>query len=297
MRTAELFGRHPGRPGAVYGAGQDGRAACPPLTWNTVGWSSEGLAIAADWPKKVTREWAWGGSSGRGVRVCLVDSGIEAGHPDVGQVLGSFVVTSAGGTEPAVEPAAAGDLCGHGTACASIIRSLAPECELYSVRVLGERLTATGEAFIAGLRWAVEQAFDVVNLSLSTTRRRFAEELHALADQAYFAGTVVVAAAHNTPVESFPWRFASVISVGSHAARDPSLILYNPRPPVEFFGNGTDVDVAWLGGVRTKITGNSFAAPQVAGYCALAIGKHLGLTPFQVKNLLYLTSDNVKDPA
>ncbi len=297
MGTAELLGRHPGPAGAVSEAGRDGPAARLPLTWNTVGWSSEELDVQADWPKEVTREWAWGGSSGRGVRVCLVDSGIEAGHPDVGQVQGSFVVTGAGGAELAVEPAADGDLCGHGTACAGIIRSLAPECELYSVRVLGERLTAAGEVFIAGLRWAVEQAFDVVNLSLSTTRRRFAEELHALADQAYFAGTVVVAAAHNTPVESFPWRFASVVSVGSHAASDPSLILYNPRPPVEFFGYGTNVDVAWLGGIRTRITGNSFAAPHVAGYCALAMGKHLGLTPFQVKSLLYLTSDNVKGSA
>jgi subtilisin len=282
MRTAELHGRRPGRP---------------PLTWNTLGRSPEELAVQADWPREVTREWAWGGSSGRGVRVCLVDSGIEAGHPDVGLVQGSFAVTSAAGGEPAVEPAADGDPCGHGTACAGIIRSLAPECELYSVRVLGERLTATGEAFIAGLRWAVEQAFDVVNLSLSTTRRRFAGELHALADQAYFIGTVLVAAAHNTPVESFPWRFASVVSVGSHSVCDPSLVLYNPRPPVEFFGYGTNVEVAWLGGIRTRITGNSFAAPHVAGYCALAMGKHLGLTPFQVKSLLYLTSDNVKGSA
>ncbi len=269
-------------------------AGRPPLTWNALHWSPDELTVQADWPKEITREWAWGGSSGRGVRVCLVDSGIEAGHPDVGQVQGSFAVTSAGRGEPTVEPAADGDSCGHGTACAGIIRSLAPECELYSVRVLGEHYTATGEAFIAGLRWVVEQAFEVVNLSLSTTRRRFAEELHALADQAYFAGTVLVAAAHNAPVESFPWRFASVVSVGSHAARDPSLLLYNPRPPVEFFGYGTDVDVAWLGGIRTRITGNSFAAPHVAGYCALAMGKHLSLTPFQVKSLLYLISDNVK---
>lgn len=274
--------------------GPNGRAVRhPPLTWNAPGWRPEELVVEADWPKEVTREWAWGGSSGRGVRVCLVDSGIEAGHPDVGQVQGSFAVAGASG-DLTVESAAAGDLCGHGTACAGIIRSLAPECELYSVRVLGERYTASGEAFIAGLRWAVEHAFHVVNLSLSTTRHRFAAELHALADQAYFAGTVLVAAAHNTPVESFPWRFASVVSVGSHAIRDPGVVLYNPRPPVEFFAYGTNVDVAWLGGIRTRITGNSLAAPHVAGYCALALGKHLGLTPFQVKSLLYLTSDNVK---
>jgi subtilisin len=266
----------------------------PPLTWNAVGWSQEQFVVPATWPAEVSREWAWGGSSGRGVRVCVVDSGIEAGHPDVGRVQGSFAVTGRDG-EPAVESVADADLCGHGTACAGIIRSLAPECELYSVRVLAENLTATGERFIAGLRWAVEQSFDVVNLSLSTTRRRFAEQLHALVDQAYFGGTVVVAAAHNSPVESFPWRFASVVSVGSHAVADPGLVLYNPRPPVEFFGYGTNVDVAWLGGNRTRISGNSFAAPHVAGYCALALSKHTGLTPFQIKNLLYLTADNQRD--
>ena len=269
------------------------KPASPSLTWNAPREAATEASVAADWPTDVTRQWAWGGSSGRGVRVCLVDSGIDAGHPDVGEVQGSFEVTSAG-RGSAVVPVAPGDSCGHGTACAGIIRSLAPECELYSVRVLGSHYNATAEAFIAGLRWAVEQSFDVVNLSLSTTRRRYAGELHALADQAYFAGTVLVAAAHNSPVESFPWRFASVISVGSHAVSDPGLLLYNPRPPVEFFAYGTEVDAAWPGGARTRITGNSLAAPHVAGYCALAKGKHLGLTPFQVKSLLYLTADNVE---
>jgi subtilisin family serine protease len=262
----------------------------PSLTWNDMGRTAVRDMVHAAWPAVVSREWAWGGSTGRGVRVCLVDSGIDPHHPDVGAVQGSFAVTG----ESAVEPVEAGDSCGHGTACAGIIRSLAPECELYSVRVLGKHFTATGEAFIAGLRWAVQQEFDVVNLSLSTTRRWLTRELHALADQAYFSGTVLVAAAHNSPVESFPWRFASVISVGSHTVSDPHVVLYNPRPPVEFFGYGTNVEVAWPGGTRTRITGNSLAAPHLAGYCALAMSKHPGLSPFQVKNLLYLTADNVK---
>jgi subtilisin family serine protease len=269
----------------------------PSLTWNALGLSPAELAVAADWPGPADADWAWGGATGRGVRVCVVDSGIEGDHPDVGPVQGSYAVTGPAGGELGVVPVAAGDACGHGTACAGVIRALAPECELYSVRVLGERYSSTGDMFIAGLRWAVAQKFDVVNLSLSTTRQKFAEALHAVADEAYFAGTILVAAAHNTPVESFPWRFASVVSVGSHAARDPGLVLYNPTPPVEFFAYGTDVDVAWPGGQRSRITGNSFAAPHVAGYCALARSKHPGLTPFQVKSLLYLMSDNVKGSA
>jgi subtilisin family serine protease len=268
----------------------------PPLTWNALGLSPDELAITTTWPKEVTREWAWGGSSGRGVRVCVVDSGVERDHPGVGPVQESYAVIGSTDGEPAVVRVDDGDSCGHGTACAGVIRSLAPECELYSVRVLGERYSATGDAFIAGLRWAVGQGFDVVSLSLSTTRPKFAQALHSIADQAYFGGTVVVAAAHNSPVESYPWRFASVISVGSHAVRDPGLVLYNPTPPVKFFAHGTNVDVAWLDGTRTQITGNSFAAPHVAGYCTLALSKHAGLTPFQLMTLMYLICDNVKGP-
>jgi subtilisin len=148
---------------------------------------------------------------------------------------------------------------------------------------------------LAGLRWAVGQRFDVINLSLSTTRVRFAEELRALTDEAYFRRTVIVASAHNTPVESFPWRFASVISVGSHHEEDdPELFLYNPRPPVEYFAPGQNIPVAWLGGTSIRSTGNSLATPFIAGLCTRILSKHPRMTPFQLKNTLYLSAANVR---
>ena len=70
----------------------------------------------------------------------------------------------------------------------------------------------------------------VISLSLSTTKRRFAEELHELADLAYFNRTILVASAHNLPVDSYPWRFSSVISVGSHEERDPLDLVREPDP-------------------------------------------------------------------
>ena len=73
-----------------------------------------------------------------------------------------------------VEEDREGDLCGHGTACAGIVRSIAPECSLSSVRVLGAGFTGTGPVLLAGLRYAVEQGFDVINMSLSTTKKQFA---------------------------------------------------------------------------------------------------------------------------
>ena len=85
-------------------------------------------------------------------------------------------------------------------------------------------------------------------MSLSTTRQKFVDSLRTLTDEAYFQGTLLVASAHNMPVESFPWRFSSVISVGSHDTGDPAQWFYNPDPPVEFFAHGVNVEVGWLSG-------------------------------------------------
>ena len=251
--------------------------------------------MPTEWPGPVTREWAWGGSTGAGVRVCILDSGVEVGHPDVGELAGAVAVEVREGDEISVVDDVEGDLCGHGTACAGIVRSLAPDCELHSVRVLGAGFTGSGTALLGGLRWAVDQGFDVINMSLSTTKSQFAGLLHEVADMAYFRRSVLVASAHNMPVESYPWRFSSVISVGSHEEPDPQAFYYNPSPPVEFFARGVDVEVAWLGGTRARSTGNSFATPHITGICALILGKHPELTPFQLKSALYLTANNVED--
>ena len=135
----------------------------------------------------------------------------------------------------------------------------------------------------------------MINLSLSTTKRRFAESLHELADVAYFNRSVIIASAHNMPVDSYPWRFSSVISVGSHEESDPLAWYANPSPPVELFARGIDVDVAWPGGGTLRCTGNSFAAPHIAGVAALVLAKHPELTPFQLKSVLHLTASNTKE--
>ncbi len=261
--------------------------------WSLPAGAGERIAIGVEWPDRVTRDWALGGSTGKGVRVCILDSGVEAGHPLVGEVDGAVAFRRGEDDEVEVEDDTDGDLCGHGTACAGIVRSLAPECSLYSARVLGAGFKGSGSILLEGLRWAVEQGFDVINMSLSTTKRQFAGLLHELADSAYFRRTVLVASAHNMPVESYPWRFSSVISVGSHEEPDPLAFFYNPSPPVEFFARGVGVEIAWLGGGTILSTGNSFATPHMSAICALVLAKHPELTPFQLKSVLYLTANNV----
>jgi subtilisin len=261
--------------------------------WSLPAGSAESLELPSGWPGRVTREWAWGDSTGKGVTVCILDSGIEAGHPLVGEIDGAVAVEVGENDEVNVVEDAEGDLCGHGTACAGIVRSIAPNCSLFSVRVLGAGFTGSGTALLGGLRWAVEQGFQVINMSLSTTKSQFAGMLHEVADLAYFRRTVLVASAHNMPVESYPWRFSSVISVGSHEEPDPLTYYYNPSPPVEFFARGVDVEVAWLGGGTARSTGNSFATPHLTGISALVLAKHPELTPFQLKSTLYLTASNI----
>ena len=251
------------------------------------------IALPIDWPEQVTRDWAFAGSRGEGVTVCILDSGVEPDHPLVGPVDAAFAISLGGDGEVVAEEDSEGDLCGHGTACAGIVRALAPACTLVSVRVLGAGFTGSGPVLLAGLRWAVDQGYDVINMSLSTTKRDFAGPLHEIADAAYFRRTMLVASAHNMPVESYPWRFASVVSVGSHENDDPLSYFYNPSPPVEFFARGVEIEVAWLGGGTIRSTGNSFATPHIAAVCALVLGKHPGLTPFQLKSILYLTASNV----
>lgn len=267
----------------------------PGLTWRLDGQTLDELALETDWTDQVTPEWAWGGATGRGISVCVVDSGVDPDHPGVGPIQGSYAVEPGPDGEFTVVETGPGDQFGHGTACASVVRAIAPECDIHSVRVLGAGAYGTGEAFLTGLRWAVRQGYDVLNLSLSTTRRQFVGALRELADEAYFGRSLLVASAHNRPMESFPWRFSSVVSVGSHSEPDPDLFLYNPRPPVEFFAHGVNVDVAWAGGERRRCTGNSFATPHIAGYAALVLSKHPDLRPFQVKTVLFLTAANVRN--
>ncbi len=246
----------------------------------------------------LTAEWAWGDSSGKGIRVAVLDSGIDATHSAIaGKVAGYVAINENEDGSLAYETEPHGDVYGHGTACAGILRSFAPDSELYSIRVLGPNLTGKGNVFAAGLRWAIENGMQVCNLSLGTTNREYFAILHQLADLAYFHNIVLVTAANNMPITSFPSLYASVISVASTDERDPFVYYYNPRPPVEFGARGIDVRVAWRDGGFITVTGNSFAAPHITGLVTRILAKHPGLAAFHVKAILRALAANVKHPA
>ncbi|HEX7399956.1 MAG TPA: S8 family serine peptidase [Candidatus Limnocylindrales bacterium] len=242
------------------------------------------------------RAWAIGGSDGSGVTVAIIDSGVERDHPAVGGKLARSVRVELA-ADPEDDPVILDDeegtdVVGHGTACAGIIHAIAPGADLVSVRVLGPDNRGKGIVFAAGLDWAIGQGAGVMNLSLSSKSDALFALFHDLADRAYFANALLVCAANNVPGNSYPSLFASVISVAAHDLADPAAWFYNPSPPVEFGAHGLDVNVAWRGGSRMTATGNSFAAPHIAGYAALIRSKHPEATPFEVKAILAATASS-----
>jgi len=258
------------------------------LPENLAAWSSS-------LPGPITREWAWGGATGAGVKVAVIDSGVDGSHPDIGDALVGGVSVELDADAPGglrIDEGPHEDRYGHGTACAAIIRRAAPDASLYSVRVLGPTLKGTGAAFAAGLRWALDNGMHVCNMSLSTRSRDHFAALHELADHAYFKRVMLVCAINNVDAPSYPSEYASVFSCAARAGDDPFSFAYNPAPPVEWGAPGLDVEAAWMGGKRMRVTGNSFATPHIAGLVARVLSKHPGLTPFEMKTVLAAVADN-----
>lgn len=238
----------------------------------------------------IDRTWAFEGATGRGVTVAIIDSGLEAGHPALqGRLVESVAVELRDGEAQVVADRGI-DMYGHGTACGGIILGLAPEVELVSVRVLGADLRGKGAAFLAGLEWAIARGVQVANLSLSSRSETLYGAFHEVTDAAAFGGVALIAAANNVRAASYPSLFSSVFSVAAHAEPDPWCWYLNPAPPVDFGAWGVDVPIAWRDGGSTVATGNSFAAPHIAGLAALVAAKHPHLTPFELKAVLAATA-------
>ena len=247
-----------------------------------------GAAPSMRFPQALTRSWAYGDCSGRGVRVAVVDSGIDGDHPMVLGVDQYVAVDRDDSTETGVRftPGPHADLYGHATACAAIIRELAPAVELVSVRVLGDDLKGSAAAFAYGVEWCIEEGVDIINLSMSTASERWVDTFFDLVDMATFRGVMLVAAMNNERKRTIPSELAGVFSVACAPGTDREQIWCNPDGPAEWGAAGVDVDVAWLDGATIRTTGNSFAAPVVTGHLARLLATHPGIRPWQAKTVL-----------
>ena len=250
-----------------------------------------GTAPHVAWPGRATRAWAYGDGRGGGVRVAVVDSGIEADHPWIGGVQRAVDVRVDAG-RVTVEEGPHDDRYGHGTACAGIIRTLAPEVELVSVRVLGADLRGNVACLAAGLEWCIDNDVPVVNLSLSSSNEDCRETFWELVDRAAFAGICIVSAMSNERKRTIPSEFAGVFSVACAPGDDLEQIWCNPAGPAEWGAAGIDVEVAWRNGRTVLTTGNSFAAAVVTGHVARIAAEHPRVAPWQVRAVLAAIARN-----
>jgi len=237
--------------------------------------------------EKITPQWAWGGATGKGIKAAVIDSGVDPTHPALENCVKRCVQLVPDKKRYRISECASADSFGHGTACAGAIHSIAPETEIYSIKVLGKNLRGAGEAFLTGIKWAIEQGIPLINLSLGTTRERYFSPLHSLVDRAYFDRLLIIAAHSNSPTPSFPAVFSSIIGVKAIYTEDPFEFYFSENPPVEFLVKGVDVKLPWLDHGFEMCTGNSFAAPHLTGIIALILSKHPWLSPFAVKTILY----------
>ena len=225
----------------------------------------------------------------RPVEVAVVDSGIDASHPDLkGKVVAAYRAEQGEG-RVAVREVPLGtnnDTFGHGTGVASIIARIAPNARLVDLRVLGAQHSAGG-LLLEGMRSAVARRCPVINMSLAATAN-MAHSLFGMCELAYRQGQVVVASKRNMPLvdNGFPAEFSSCIGVDSSRLSSEFHVRYRSGDPIEFVAHGEEVLVAAPGGGYTTKTGTSFATPAVSAMCALLLGAWPELRPFEIKTLL-----------
>lgn len=177
------------------------------------------------------------------MRVGVVDSGVHATHPHVQGVSGGIGLDAAGGTHDDYL-----DRLGHGTAVCAVIREKAPGAEIVAIKVFDRELSTTGEALVAGLRWARLAGLRLVNLSLGTLNPEHEAALQAEVDRACAAGMVIVAAGIQGGARWLPGSLPGVVAV------DMDMTL--PRDLCE-------VTAADMGGVRLRASGYPRPIPGV----------------------------------
>ena len=228
--------------------------------------------------------------TGKNVRIAVLDSGIEAGHELLNQLqLVDDLAIVEQQFELAAVPGEGRDVFGHGTAVASVIRRVAPEAQIGSFRVLGENLKSRTLIIREGARLALERGYHILNCSFGCGREDQVLLYKDWIDEAYVQGRHIVAACNNQDFmkREWPGHFPTVVTVNFTRCDVPELFFCRLGQLVEFAAAGQDVEVAWAGGARKKVTGSSFAAPHITGLLARLLSCCAGLSPVHAKALLH----------
>ncbi|NQT20802.1 MAG: S8 family serine peptidase [Planctomycetes bacterium] len=252
-----------------------------------------GLVHDADPPNK-----------GTGVKVAVIDTGIDGRHPDLdANYRGGYNYVN-----PRKEPK---DDDGHGTHVAGIIAAednndpnsvvgVAPEAWLYALKVIRRDGTGDVSDIIAAVQWSKDNDMDVINMSLGFGH---VQAMQDACKEAYDAGVVVVASAGNSGNEAgtgdnvlCPARYESVIGVAATKQDDSRASFSSTGPDVELAAPGYYVFSTIPGGGYGWASGTSMACPHVVGTAALVRAANPTWTSAEVRTQLASTADDLGDP-
>jgi subtilisin len=239
--------------------------------------------------------------TGKGVKIAILDSGIQRDHPEFGDRVRGGVSFANGGGE-AKDPF--NDSMSHGTPCAGIAAGrttgVAPEADLYSVKIFKSG-KATATAMLAGLCWSLWNNMDVVCISMvgDTNTKLIPAFVNAV--QALTANNcaVVACAGDSSSTLPIPANARGVIAVGVYNGPEPGRVPANSNQG----GKGNQITVVapqnriWTTGTGDDtfymFTGSSAAGPHVAGLIARIKQKLPGITPLQIYSKLTLSARHV----
>lgn len=235
---------------------------------------------------------------GRGIKVAIIDSGIELSHPALRQLRLTDDIAfevSAAGTVSA-RPGGGVDKYGHGTAIASIVQRTAPEAQIGSFRALDENLGSKYPIIAEAARLAIDLGYNIINCSFgSRADPGTIQHFKPFIDLSYRRGVHIVSACSNTDFRKPEWPgyFPSVITVNKASISTDDLLFRWDEPRgdyarhlVEFAARGEYSDLPWKGGRTFADRGSSYAAPVVAALLARLLSQFPRLKPPVAKALL-----------
>ena len=239
--------------------------------------------------KRVNATVAWPITTGEGVKIAVIDTGIDYSHPDI---QGNYAA-GYNAIIPSTSPVDAMDDNGHGTHVAGTIAAVrdakgvagvAPGARLYGVKALDYDGTGRLSWIITGIEWAVDNQMSIINMSLGGPYP--ADSLGHAITAAFKKGVTIICAAGNTSEEvNYPAKYPESIAVSASDSSDKIASFSSRGPEIAFIAPGVEVYSTIPGASYSNKSGTSMAAPHVAGLAALAIS--LGAdTPLKVKEAL-----------
>jgi len=241
--------------------------------------------------------------AGRGIKVAIIDSGVELSHPELAhlRLVDDIAFRRTEDNRVVEEPGWGIDVFGHGTAIASVLRRCAPDVQIGSFRVMNEKLGCSFAQIQMAAMTAIERGYSIINCSFGSNACQNFNINHykPWIDLAYRKGVHVVSACSNVDfrMPEWPGHFPSVITVDmARTAEDELYFRWDTKTAnlqlhlVEFAARGVDLtDLPWKGGTVApphERTGSSYAAPHAAGLLARLLSVHPGIKPPVAKALL-----------